>query len=106
MSKLHEMKKAQLEIQKDQGEMMMGMMKEILKPLLNLSKKNIPESPEIKEQIDILADGIYILFRNGIAMFGIDSNTLKNLLYEMKQKDLDELYVIVAKAMTKRPIEV
>lgn len=72
--------------------------KEILK-----SYKVEPESISMKEQIDTFIDNLNFLEMEMIFLF-IPKDTLKGILYNFTQDDLDVIYVAMSKAIEKREI--
>lgn len=76
-----------------------GMMMSMVKPMIKQSYGK-PESEAVKDQVDIMASAIVRMFP-GLTVL-IDADDVKGLMYNMKQKDLDEFYETVELALGAR----
>lgn len=60
-----------------------------------------PESANVKLQIDVIIDNLDFAEREILFMF-IPVKTLRGIAYNLKQKDLDKIYMAFAKALAVR----
>jgi hypothetical protein len=84
---------------------MLGMMKTMMQNVLNELLKSAPEDESVREQANVLAAHIMTIPAIKEQLDGlIDTKTFAKILYNLKQKDFDELYFAFERAKEYRRV--